>query len=62
VSEPDSQSPPTDPESPPTDPESPPPDHRYAQLAVGDQVVVYDRHNHRAWVQSDAAVSAESMA
>lgn len=56
MSEPDSQSPPTDSDSPP------PSDHRYAQLAVGDQVVVYDRHNHRAWVQSDAAVSAESMA
>lgn len=55
MSQPDSQ-------SPPTDSDGPSPDHRYAQLAVGDQVVVYDRQNHRAWVQSDAAVSAESMA
>jgi len=54
----------SDPESKtPSGTESPPPSsQRYAQLDVGDQLVIYDRHNHQAWVQSDAAVSVESMA
>ena len=51
------------PQSPSDDPDSPPPSaQRYAQLDVGDQLVIYDRQNHQAWVQSDAAVSTDSMA
>jgi hypothetical protein len=30
---------------------------RYAQLEAGDTLVVYDTENHRAWIQSDAAVA-----
>ncbi|WP_201287779.1 DUF7331 family protein [Salinirussus salinus] len=56
MSEPDSQSPSEAPGNPPSA------DQRYAQLEVGDQVVIYDRQNHQAWVQSDAAVSTDSMA
>jgi hypothetical protein len=52
VSEPDSKR-----LSEPSEAEEP----RYAQLEVGDQLVVYDRHNHQAWVQSDAAVETDSM-
>ncbi len=55
MNEPESQSPSGAPDSPP------PSGHRYAQLEVGDQLVVYDRQNHEAWVQSDATVSVESM-
>lgn len=56
MSEPDSQSPSGSPDSPP------PSSSRYTQLDVGDQLVIYDRQNHQAWVQSDATVSVESMA
>jgi hypothetical protein len=54
----------TDPESRPPSgsPDSLLPFQPYAQLDVGDQLVVYDRRNHQAWVQSDASVRVESMA
>ena len=55
MSEPESPSPSEAPDSPP------PSGNRYAQLEVGDQLVIYDRQNHQAWVQSDALVSVESM-
>ncbi|MFC7134206.1 MULTISPECIES: DUF7331 family protein [Salinibaculum] len=33
---------------------------RYAELTIGDEeFVIYDRENHQAWLQSDAAVTAE---
>lgn len=36
---------------------------RYAALHVEESaVVIYDRVNNRAWVQSDAAVSLDGMA
>jgi hypothetical protein len=38
------------------------PDGRYAHLETADQLVIYDRENHRAWIQSDAAVAAAAMA
>lgn len=31
-------------------------DERFAELEAGDGVIIYDRQNHRAWVQSDAPV------
>lgn len=37
-------------------------EERYAELDVGDSVVIYDRQNHRAWLQSDGAVACTSMA
>ena len=38
-------------------------DERYASLHVEDAaMVVYDVSNHRAWVQSDLAISLDSMA
>ncbi|MFB6142028.1 MAG: hypothetical protein ABEJ30_01645 [Halorientalis sp.] len=31
---------------------------RYAELAISaEEFVIYDRENHRAWIQTDAAVS-----
>jgi len=33
---------------------------RYAELAIGDdEFVIYDRENHRAWIQSTVAVTIE---
>ena len=29
---------------------------RFAQLETGTDVVIYDRQNHRAWLQSDDTV------
>ena len=38
-------------------------DERYASLHVEDAaMVVYDVSNHRAWVQSDLAMSLDAMA
>ena len=35
---------------------------RYAALSVeGDALIVYDTGNHRAWVQSNLAVSLDGM-
>jgi len=31
-------------------------DERFAELEAGDGVIIYDRQNHRAWLQSDGAV------
>jgi hypothetical protein len=37
-------------------------DDSYAALQVAaDAMVIYDRENHRAWVQSDLAVGIEEM-
>ena len=34
----------------------------YAAFTTGgDEVVIYDRSNHRAWIQSDAAVPMARM-
>jgi hypothetical protein len=30
---------------------------RYVALETGDSVIVYDRQNHRAWLQSDATIA-----
>lgn len=31
---------------------------RYAELSIGDdEFVIYDRENHRAWIQSSVAVT-----
>ena len=33
---------------------------RYAELNIGDEeFVIYDRENHRAWIQSTVAVPVE---
>lgn len=33
---------------------------RYGELEVGDEeFVIYDRENHRAWLQSSVAVAVE---
>ena len=33
-------------------------EQRYAELTIGEEeFVIYDRENHRAWIQSSAAVS-----
>ena len=33
------------------------PESRYAGIEIeGERLLVYDRENHRAWLQSDAAV------
>ncbi|MEF8851179.1 MAG: hypothetical protein V5A44_03260 [Haloarculaceae archaeon] len=35
---------------------------RYAELNVGDEeFVIYDRENHRAWLQSTVAVPVEEV-
>jgi len=35
---------------------------RYGELEVGDEeVVIYDRENHRAWLQSSVAVTVENQ-
>lgn len=35
-------------------------DGQYAGLRIGaEEFVVYDRENHRAWIQSDAAVHVD---
>lgn len=35
-------------------------EQRYAEINVGhDDLVIYDRENHRAWLQSSVAVSVE---
>jgi len=31
-------------------------DDRFAELETGEDVVIYDRQNHRAWLQSDDSV------
>jgi hypothetical protein len=36
-------------------------DAQYAELELADSTVIYDRGNHRAWLQSDSAVGAEAM-
>jgi len=36
-------------------------DAQYAELELVDSTVIYDRGNHRAWLQSDSAVGAEAM-
>lgn len=36
---------------------------RYAAFQLEDEgVVIYDEQNHRAWIQSDAAVSVDAIA
>jgi len=37
------------------------PNARYADLDLDDEVVIYDRENHRAWIQSDASVEVTAM-
>ena len=38
-------------------------DQRYAVLGLpDDEVVIYDRENSRAWIQSDLAVATDVMA
>jgi hypothetical protein len=38
-------------------------DERYAELRVRDgDVLIYDRHNNRAWLSSDGAVSLSTVA
>jgi len=33
---------------------------RYAELNIGDEdFVIYDRENHRAWIQSSVAVATD---
>ena len=32
-----------------------PQDDRFVELDAGDGVIIYDRQNHRAWLQSDEA-------
>ena len=35
-------------------------DDQYAEITVGhDELVIYDRENHRAWLQSSVAVAVE---
>lgn len=35
-------------------------ERRFAELTLGDdELVIYDRENHRAWLQSDVAVQVE---
>lgn len=35
---------------------------RYADIAIGDgESVIYDRENHRAWVQSTVVVSVDEL-
>jgi hypothetical protein len=39
------------------------PGGEYAALHLGDAaVIIYDRDDHRAWVQSDLAVRVDGMA
>jgi anti-sigma factor RsiW len=36
--------------------------NRYSELTIGDsEVVVYDRKNHQAWLQSTVAVSLDEL-
>ena len=37
-------------------------DAQYAQLDIGDDVVIYDVNNHSAWIQSDGATDREAIA
>jgi len=37
------------------------PNARYADLDLDGEVVIYDRENHRAWIQSDAGVEVTAM-
>ncbi|WP_424017833.1 DUF7331 family protein [Halorientalis pallida] len=30
---------------------------QFVELDAAEGVIIYDRHNHRAWLQSDGAVS-----
>jgi len=35
---------------------------RYAELNIGDEeFVIYDRENHRAWIQSSVAVTVRDL-
>jgi len=35
---------------------------RYAELNIGDEeFVIYDRENHRAWIQSSVAVTLRDL-
>lgn len=36
-------------------------EEQYAELDVGDSTVIYDRANHRAWLQSDGAIACDAM-
>lgn len=44
-------------------PASPARRREYAAFTTGaDETVIYDCSNHRAWIQSDAAVTTDDMA
>jgi len=58
VSEHDSR--PDDAPAPPVEETDEGPGPRYAHVETETAVVVYDRENHRAWVQSDAAVALDA--
>lgn len=49
--------------APPATAAQPPanPHARYADLDLNDETVIYDRENHRAWIQSDASVEVTAM-
>ncbi len=35
---------------------------RYADISIGDdEFIIYDRTNHRAWVQSTVAVAVDEL-
>lgn len=55
---------PSDAETPADERRSSGPDQsRYAGLCLADgEVIVYDRENENAWVQSDTAVESEAVA
>ena len=45
-----------------TDAQSEEPARRYAELNIGDEeFVIYDRENHRAWIQSSVAVTPRDL-
>jgi len=44
-----------------TDEERSTPAERYASLSAANAYIVYDRENHRAWLESDRSLSVEAM-
>ena len=37
-------------------------EQRYGELNIGDEeFVIYDRENHRAWIQSSVTVTTEEL-
>ena len=37
------------------------PAERYAALTTAEAYIVYDRENHRAWLESDLSLAVETM-